>query len=147
MRKAQPSCQNGERPASTWAWCGRVAAALLAALLLGGCGTLPGPGPRPESRALGAHGEGNLARIAQASTPPGAELSGFRLLPLGAYALDARLQLAQRARISLDVQYYVIENDATGRLLLRTLREAAARGVRVRLLVDDPTWPARSGRR
>ena len=38
---------------------------------------------------------------------------------------------------SLDVQYYLIQNDRTGRLLLRNLRDAARRGVRVRLLVDD----------
>ena len=35
------------------------------------------------------------------------------------------------------MQYYQIENDTTGRLLLRHLRDAALRGVRVRLLVDD----------
>ncbi len=38
---------------------------------------------------------------------------------------------------SLDVQYYLIANDKTGRLLLRNLRDAARRGVRVRLIVDD----------
>ena len=43
----------------------------------------------------------------------------------------------RRAQHSLDLQYYVIEDDATGRLLLRSLRDAAARGVRVRLLIDD----------
>ncbi|HWT19220.1 MAG TPA: phospholipase D family protein, partial [Variovorax sp.] len=77
-----------------------------------------------------------LAKIAAASTPPG-EHSGFRLMPLGVYSLDARVQLAQRAEHSLVVQYYQFENDATGRLLMRALREAAARGVQVRLLVDD----------
>jgi putative cardiolipin synthase len=77
-----------------------------------------------------------LAKIAAASTPPG-EHSGFRLMPLGVYSLDARIQLAQRAQRSLVVQYYQLENDAVGRLLLRTLREAAARGVKVRVLVDD----------
>lgn len=61
----------------------------------------------------------------------------MRLLPLGVYSLDARLELARRAVHSLDLQYYVIENDGAGRLLLRTLKEAALRGVRVRLLVDD----------
>jgi putative cardiolipin synthase len=58
-------------------------------------------------------------------------------MPLGAYALDTRVQLAKRARYSLDVQYYQIANDNTGRLLLRNLRDAASRGVRVRLIVDD----------
>src|SRR5205823_2373535 len=33
--------------------------------------------------------------------------------------------------------YYLIQNDMTGRLLMRNLRDAALRGVRVRLLVDD----------
>jgi len=58
-------------------------------------------------------------------------------MPLGFYSLDARIQLARRARYSLDVQYYLIQNDRTGRLLMRNLRDAALRGVRVRLLVDD----------
>jgi putative cardiolipin synthase len=77
-----------------------------------------------------------LVKIARASIPS-PEQSGVRLLPLGAFSLDARIQLAERATHSLDVQYYVIENDRTGRLLLTKLRDAALRGVRVRLLVDD----------
>src|SRR5207248_6520528 len=52
-------------------------------------------------------------------------------------ALDTRVQLARRTTHSLDVQYYLIQNDMTGRLLMRNLRDAALRGVRVRLLVDD----------
>ena len=58
-------------------------------------------------------------------------------MPLGVYSLDARVALANKARYSLDVQYYLVQNDRTGRLLLRNLRDAALRGVRVRLLVDD----------
>ncbi|HOM13975.1 MAG TPA: phospholipase D family protein [Rubrivivax sp.] len=108
----------------------------LLTLLLSACGTLPPTAPQPASTAQPARDDGELAAIAKASTPPGG-LSGFRLLPLGPYALDARLQLIRRAQHSLDLQYYVIADDATGRLLLRSLRDAAARGVRVRLLVDD----------
>jgi cardiolipin synthase C len=113
-----------------------AALAVLALWALAGCGTLPPAGPKPPSTALDPQDDGELAAIAKASTPPGG-LSGFRLMPLGPYALDARLQSIERARHSLDLQYYVIEDDATGRLLLRKLRDAAARGVRVRLLVDD----------
>ncbi len=58
-------------------------------------------------------------------------------MPGGDFALDTRLELARRAERSLDVQYYHIENDDTGRYFLRTLRDAARRGVRVRLLMDD----------
>jgi putative cardiolipin synthase len=47
------------------------------------------------------------------------------------------VELARRAQVSLDLKYYHFEHDETGRWLLRALRDAAARGVRVRLLIDD----------
>ncbi|MBI5257844.1 MAG: phospholipase D family protein [Burkholderiales bacterium] len=118
---------------------------LLLALLLGlagGCASLPEPGPRPVSVAR-APGEGMLGRLAAAHAAAAAEvsatepLSGLRLLPNGVHALDARLALVQRAEHSLDVQYYLIQRDDSGLQFLRALRDAAARGVRVRLLVDD----------
>jgi cardiolipin synthase C len=110
--------------------------ALVAAIALSGCGSLPQRPEAPNSAALAASADSPLVRIAQASIPA-SDQTGFRLMPLGAYSLDARIQLAQRARYSLDVQYYLIANDMTGRLLLRNLRDAAMRGVRVRVLVDD----------
>ncbi len=113
---------------------------LIFAFALAGCGSLPMSVERPVSLAQAPRADGALARLVQASTPPpatGSALSGFRLLPLGAYSLDTRLQLIRRATQSLDVQYYVIEADATGKQLLRGLFDAAQRGVRVRLLVDD----------
>ena len=109
---------------------------LAATTLTAACGTLPANVERPGSVAIEAVATSPLARIAQASQPS-AELTGFRLMPLGRYSLDARIALAERATKSLDVQYYLIANDKTGRLLLRSLRDAAQRGVRVRLLVDD----------
>jgi putative cardiolipin synthase len=79
-----------------------------------------------------------LARLAAASTPDDKRhLSGLRLLPNGPEALATRLALARRAQKTLDVQYYVVASDESGRQFLRELRDAAARGVRVRLLVDD----------
>ena len=109
---------------------------LLPALGLAACGSLPHDTDRRASTALAPQADSALVQVARASTP-GPELTGVRLLPLGSFALDARLQLVQRARHSLDVQYYVLDDDATGRLLLQQLAAAAARGVRVRLLVDD----------
>ncbi|MBA3595577.1 MAG: phospholipase D family protein [Polaromonas sp.] len=107
-----------------------------ATALISACGSLPGVKEMPATYAFKVDPSGDLAKIVTASTPPG-EHSGFRLMPLGVYSLDTRLELARRAKSTLDVQYYVIENDGAGRLLLRTLKEAAQRGVRVRLLVDD----------
>ncbi len=113
-----------------------LALGLAPLLFLGACSSLPTGVVRTPSSAMWPSAETALGKIAKASTPS-SEQTGVRLMPLGVYSLEARVQLAQRAQHSLDVQYYVIENDATGRLLLRSLRDAAARGVRVRLLVDD----------
>ena len=101
-----------------------------------GCGSLPANVGKTDTVALPPNPESPLVKIAAVSSPS-PELTGVRLLPLGAYSLDTRLQLAQRASTSLDVQYYQFENDSTGRLLLAALRDASQRGVRVRLLVDD----------
>jgi putative cardiolipin synthase len=110
--------------------------ALLASVLVAACGALPTRPDVPASRALSASPDSLLARVAHDSTPS-QSLSGFRLMAGGYYSLDARIELVRRARESLDVQYYLIQNDRTGRLLMRSLRDAALRGVRVRLLVDD----------
>ena len=111
-------------------------ALLMAGAGLTACGSLPTNVGRTDSIALPLSAESPLVKIARSSTPS-PDQSGVRLMPLGAFSLDARIQLAQRATSSLDVQYYVLENDRTGRLLMIALRDAALRGVRVRLLVDD----------
>ena len=105
-------------------------------LALGGCASLPATVQRSASAALPASIGTTLGRIAADSSPDVA-LSGFRLLPTGAYAIDTRLTLIRKAERSIDIQYYLIADDDTGRHLLRSLRDAAQRGVRVRLLVDD----------
>lgn len=69
--------------------------------------------------------------------------SGMLLLGSGTDALDARLSLVDRARRSIDVQYYLIRDDNSGRLFLSHLLGAAQRGVRVRLLLDDTHPPMR----
>lgn len=63
--------------------------------------------------------------------------SGVQLLDDGPAALAVRIALVRRARISIDVQYYIWRDDVSGRLLLAELADAAARGVKVRLLLDD----------
>jgi cardiolipin synthase C len=55
--------------------------------------------------------------------------------PLDAFA--ARFLLVHAAERTLDVQYYIWGDDLTGTLMLHALLEAADRGVRVRLLLDD----------
>jgi len=63
--------------------------------------------------------------------------SGFFPLGNGLDAFVARLAMSEAADRTLDVQYYLFHDDATGRLLAGHLLQAADRGVRVRLLLDD----------
>ena len=118
----------------------RIPTLLLVALLLTvGCATTRPSAdyPRLESSAFARHG----------STPLGNEISdlgalhpgqsGYRLIPRGRQAFTARVALAELAQHTIDVQYFLWEPDATGRLLSEYLLRAADRGVRVRILLDD----------
>jgi cardiolipin synthase C len=107
-------------------------------LVLAGCTTLPPRIAPPASSAFTDTRDTPLGRIAAASLTemPGRD-SGFRLLPSGEMAFDARLALAEAATRSIDAQYYHIHPDTAGAAFLSSLRDAAVRGVRVRLLVDD----------
>src|SRR5438067_895639 len=105
--------------------------------LMSGCTTLPSLESRPGSTA-----DLNTAatRLGKAISPrivahPGK--SGFYELSDGRDAFAARALLANAAERTLDAQYYIWGNDMTGTLLFAALREAADRGVRVRLLLDD----------
>lgn len=66
-----------------------------------------------------------------------AGLSGIYTLLDARDAFAARILLARAADRSLDIQYYIWHADRSGTLLFEALREAADRGVRVRLLLDD----------
>ncbi|MFW2373153.1 MAG: phospholipase D family protein [Gammaproteobacteria bacterium] len=63
--------------------------------------------------------------------------SGFYMLSSGMDAFIARVALIELAERSLDIQYYIWNQDTTGKLLVDRLLAAADRGVRVRLLLDD----------
>ena len=63
--------------------------------------------------------------------------SGFKLLPVGIDSFLLRMEMAEAAARTLDVQYFLIQSDDTGQLLIEALLKAADRGVRVRVLLDD----------
>ena len=70
---------------------------------------------------------------------PGASTDACQLTLIsdGVAAFAARAAVAQAARHSLDLQYYIWKADLTGQLLAREALHAADRGVRVRMLLDD----------
>ncbi|MCG6938910.1 MAG: phospholipase D family protein [Gammaproteobacteria bacterium] len=63
--------------------------------------------------------------------------SGFYLLSDNTDAFVARFAMATIAEKTLDIQYYIMHNDASGQYLAYALLTAADRGVHVRILVDD----------
>jgi putative cardiolipin synthase len=111
-------------------------ALLLLAVLFGGCTTLNVP--NEPSQALPAS-DSAFGRSIQAQAAPHQGQSGFRLLSDSAEAFSARAELIRNARSSLDLQYYIVHDGISTRILVSELLYAADRGVRVRILLDDTT--------
>ena len=63
--------------------------------------------------------------------------TGAIFLTDGVDAFAARAISARKAGRSLDLQYFIWHDDLTGRLLASEVYDAAERGVRVRILLDD----------
>ena len=106
-------------------------------LLAAGCAQLP---PRPAAPLDAAVALGTGTRLDEAIAPaqerhPGQ--SGFRLVSQGPEAFAVRAAVTRIAGRSVDVQTYIWHGDQTGLTLAYLLLEAADRGVKVRLLVDD----------
>ncbi|WP_432727984.1 phospholipase D family protein [Variovorax sp. W6] len=118
----------------------RRSTALLALLILGACAQLPQNVDRPVSTALSAPATGTaLADLVQQrrQAEKARYESGFLLLGGPQAAYGSRLALIEGAQKTLDLQYYAIHADASTGRLVRGLRAAAERGVRVRVLLDD----------
>ena len=101
---------------------------------------LPMPVPAPDraiSTALPRDPGTTLGPRAVAAETEHRGLTGVIPLADGVLALRSRIELAQQAERSIDAQYYIWDDDVASLLLLGALRDAALRGVRVRLLLDD----------
>jgi putative cardiolipin synthase len=109
-----------------------------AGVAVAACGPLPlREGALPE-HALPVTRYGSLADYAgriEAMLASGE--SAHWLLDRNQLAFTARLALADEAASSLDVQYFIWQDDASGHLFADRLLRAADRGVRVRVLMDD----------
>jgi putative cardiolipin synthase len=104
-----------------------------------GCASLPDNDQLP-SRHVDYGTVSKLGKwIEQQRLKEGASVdkTGVQLLENGMDAFVARITLAQLAQQSLDVQYYLYHSDLSGGLLTAALWQAAERGVRVRVLLDD----------
>lgn len=115
-------------------WCGLT-------LAFWGCAPLPLTQKKTEtptsSTVLGKPMETSLGRELKSLLEPHHGQSGFHLLASGMDAFLARALMIDAAERSIDLQYYIVENDTTTQLLFNRLLRAADRGVHVRMLIDD----------
>ncbi|MGD2139204.1 MAG: phospholipase D-like domain-containing protein, partial [Burkholderiales bacterium] len=113
---------------------------LLLVVVLAGCAVktvAPYQRPAPEY-AMPAAADGAFADIErEIRAEHGPDVSGFELLDSNEDGLLWRLALIDSAKYSIDVQYYLWYGDDAGRLMAKRLIDAADRGVKVRMLVDD----------
>ncbi|HET7063811.1 MAG TPA: phospholipase D family protein, partial [Rudaea sp.] len=115
----------------------RLVGAIGFAAALAACSSLRSDFVKTPSTALPPATDTPAAHYLAAEVNQRGEQSGFRLLTKSTNALMSRIALADHAEHSIDLQYYIFQNDATGRLLAQRLLAAADRGVRVRMLIDD----------
>ena len=112
-------------------------AVLMTLSVVTACATLPENVGRKETFAYTDTGDTFLGREISRGEAAHPGESGFHLLGNGLDAFVARAVLTRLAERSIDVQYYLYHDDLVGRLLTWQLLQAADRGVRVRMLVDD----------
>ena len=108
-------------------------------VLLTACATAP-PGrdyPRTPSTALAHPEETSFGARFNSLALAHSGASAFHILTAGVDGLLARVQMIDAAQKTLDLQYFIFRGDTTGQLILDALTRAAARGVAIRLLVDD----------
>ncbi len=106
-------------------------------LVAGGCASLPEDFARTESYAFADTDDTTLGKTSRKKRQGHPGETGFYPLGNGLDAFVARAVLANAAERSIDAQYYLLHKDLVGRLFVDLLLNAADRGVRVRLLVDD----------
>lgn len=119
---------------------------VLLLLCLQGCSTLPRVGPEtPRYSNDIATVDTRLAQKIMPLAQQQPELTGYHTLYDPLEALAARLSLINKAEKTLDLQYYIWNNDHVGALAWRALIAAADRGVKIRLLIDDNNTRAMDG--
>lgn len=93
--------------------------------------------PKEEQKAYPAAVDSSLYAGLQPQLIAHPNQTGVVPLGNGIDAFVARLAIISAAASGIDLQYYIYRNDATGKLLTGFLLDAANRGVRVRMLLDD----------
>ena len=116
-------------------------------LMLTGCATtLPTDIQRTHSTAFVNYDTTSAGQLFEEAALRHPGKSGFTIIRKGRRAFTGRIAMTAIAEKTMDLQYYIWEPDATGWILALRLVEAADRGVRVRILLDDNTLEGRDSR-
>ncbi|MEZ4600378.1 MAG: phospholipase D family protein [Syntrophotaleaceae bacterium] len=115
----------------------RFGMVLCLSVMIAACATLPKDYLRTDSTAFSNYLATDLGQFFAEAEGEHPGKSGFALIRSGKHAFTSRIAMTELAQKSLDLQYYIWEPDATGRILMERLLRAADRGVRVRILLDD----------
>ncbi len=114
-----------------------ASAAVVLLFALSGCATVALDMPKTDTFALSDTEGTALAGASQRWREGRLEDNGFYPLSKGLDAYGARLALMNAAERSIDAQYFLMKPDDAGLVFSKKLIDAADRGVRVRLLLDD----------
>jgi putative cardiolipin synthase len=110
----------------------------IVAMAAQGCALKPATQyPREASYAMADQLDTPLGRMVGPEIAAHHGESGFDLLTTGMESFGMRMALVKAAARTIDLQYYLFRADDTGKLLMDALMNAARRGVRVRIMIDD----------
>ena len=108
-----------------------------ALVFIAGCVSVPLDSPKEASVAAQDTAHTREAILVAQWLGGRPDVNGFYPLTEGLDAFGARLALMDNAEVSIDAQYFLMKPDEAGLVFAGKLLEAAERGVRVRLLLDD----------
>lgn len=104
---------------------------------MSGCVYVPKMGAQVESRAFVPAPGTRIANGLQSVAHISVSDSRASLIESPHLALTSRLDLIDAADHSIDLQYFIWQNDPSGVLIIEKILSAADRGIRIRALVDD----------
>ncbi len=87
-----------------------------------GCVSVPLDQPKAYSESIADNVNTHFGKLAVGWANANAGKSGFFPFQLGMDALDARLDMAEKADMTIDLQYLMMKDDATGSAIQKTLR-------------------------
>jgi len=114
-----------------------LSSALIALVLLSGCGAKHIGIKKDRALILSEKTSDSLYEYIDENIEAQAPKSGFYPLENELDSLSARILLAKSAKHHIAIQYFVFHSNSTGLILTKALIDAANRGVKVDVLIDD----------